>query len=104
DVLLHLAWSEGFGNAPLEAQAMGVPVVASDAGGLPENIADGVTGFIVPRRDPAAAAEKLALLARSPDLRARMGQAGRARVRAAFTLDRQIAAWVRLYGAVVAQP
>jgi len=44
DVFLHPSLSEGFCNAVLEAQAIGLPVVCSDAGGLPENILDGVTG------------------------------------------------------------
>lgn len=97
DVMLHLALHEGFCNAVIEAQAMGVPVVASDAGGLPENVADGVTGFIVPRRDSAAAAEKLLELAADPALRQRMGAAGRERAAQAFDLSQQIAAFVALY-------
>ena len=80
---------EGFCNAVIEAQAMELPVVTSDAGGLPENVEDGVTGFVVPRRNPAALADKLALLARDPALRRRLGCAGRARATARFDLDRQ---------------
>ena len=52
DVFLHAAVSEGFCNAVIEAQAMMLPVVCSDAGGLSENVVDGETGFVVPRRDP----------------------------------------------------
>ena len=48
-LFLHAAVSEGFCNAVLEAQAVGLPVVTTDADGLPENVADGVTGFVVPR-------------------------------------------------------
>jgi colanic acid/amylovoran biosynthesis glycosyltransferase len=97
DVFLHAAVSEGFCNAVIEAQAMALPVVCSDAGGLPENVADGETGFVVPRRDPQALAEKLALLAGDPDLRRRMGMAGRERVLRCFRLEDQISAFERLY-------
>jgi len=77
DIFLHAAVSEGFCNAVMEAQAMAMPVVCTDADGLPENVADGETGFIVPRRNAAALAEKLATLARDPALRRHIGEAGR---------------------------
>jgi colanic acid/amylovoran biosynthesis glycosyltransferase len=97
DVLLHGAVSEGFSNAVAEAQASGLPVVTSDAGGLPENAVDGVTAFVVPRRDPAALANKLQVLAEDPDLRARMGTAGRIRVEEHLTVDHQMDALGQLY-------
>jgi colanic acid/amylovoran biosynthesis glycosyltransferase len=101
DVFLHAAVSEGFCNAVMEAQAMMVPVVCSDAGGLGENVVDGETGFVVPRRDPDALAEKLIALARDPDLRQRFGEAGRARVCSRFRLDQQIDAFDQLYRQVL---
>lgn len=101
DVFLHAAVSEGFGNAVLEAQAMALPVVVSDADGLAENVADGVTGFVVPRRDPAALAAKLTQLARDPALRLRMGAAGRARVAERFRPLDEIAAFEALYRRVL---
>jgi colanic acid/amylovoran biosynthesis glycosyltransferase len=97
DILLHAAVSEGFCNAVLEAQAMQLPVVCSDAGGLVENVEDGVTGFVVPRRNPAALAEKVRQLCVDPALRRQMGQAGRARVQKMFNLPDQIAAFATLY-------
>ncbi|HEY3862554.1 MAG TPA: glycosyltransferase family 4 protein [Verrucomicrobiae bacterium] len=103
DVLLHASVSEGFGNAVIEAQAMGLPVVCSDAGGLSENVSDGETGFVTPRRDARALAEKLALLARDPGLRRRMGQAGRKRALERFQLAGQIEAFDRLYRGVLAE-
>lgn len=102
DVLLHPAVSEGFGNAVLEAQAMALPVVCSDADGLAENVADGVSGFVVPRREPAALATALARLAADPALRAQMGAAGRERVRREFRPTEQIAAFDRFYRDVLA--
>jgi len=102
DVFLHPAVSEGFCNAVLEAQAMRLPVVASDADGLAENVDDDRTGFVVPRRDPAAMAEKLALLAEDGPLRREMGGAGRARVERCFALPQQIGEFDRFFREVVA--
>ncbi len=102
DIFLHSAVSEGFCNAVMEAQAMGLPVVCTDAGGLPENVVDGVTGFVVPRRDPHALADKLALLARDPELRQRLGCAGRQRVLERFRLEDQLAKFEALYRQVLA--
>lgn len=102
DLFLHPAVSEGFCNAVLEAQAMRLPVVAGDADGLPENVDDGRTGFIVPRRDPAAMAEKLALLAEDGALRQAMGAAGRERVEHCFALPQQVAEFDRFFREVVA--
>jgi len=90
---------EPFGIVNLEAMACGVPIVASAVGGIPEIVEDGRTGFLVPFTpdgtplgapdDPEgfakAIAEKLALVVRSPELRQRMGDAGRARVEASFS-------------------
>ena len=90
DVLLHSAVSEGFCNAVIEAQSMELPVVCTDADGLRENVADGETGFVVPRRDPEALAAKLEVLARDPALRQRMGKAGRKRVLKNFRLSDQL--------------
>jgi D-inositol-3-phosphate glycosyltransferase len=72
---------ESFGMVALEAMACGVPVVASQVGGLAFLVRDGVTGFTVPVDDPLALAEKLELLITNPELRQRLGEqaAGQAR-------------------------
>ena len=97
DLLMHPSISEGFAVSVIEAQAMKLPVVCSDAEGLPENVADGVSGYVVPKRDPAALAERIERLARDPHLRTRMGEAGRERVLEHFTLDKQIDRFEELY-------
>lgn len=97
DVLVHAAVSEGFCNAVLEAQAMELPVVCSDADGLPENVADGVTGFVTRRRHPAEMAGRVLELARDAALRRRMGEAGRARVERQFRVEDQIRAFEEFY-------
>lgn len=102
DVFLHSSVSEGFCNAVMEAQAMALPVVCTDAGGLSENVADEETGFIVPRREPRPLAERLSLLGRKPELRQQMGQAGRRRVLAEFRAEKQISEFDRLFRRVTA--
>lgn len=97
DVFLHAATSEGFCYAVVEAQAMELPVVTSDADGLPENVADGETGFVVPRRDARALADALVRLAKDTELRTRMGRAGRRRALSEFTVDREIDGFEALY-------
>ena len=97
DIFLHASLSEGFCNAVQEAQAMQIPVVCSDAGGLSENVEDGETGFVVPRRDAHALAEKIMLLARDPELRRKMGEAGRRRIQEHFQIGDQIRRFEEIY-------
>jgi glycosyltransferase involved in cell wall biosynthesis len=104
DVCLHPAISEGFCVSVIEAQSMGLPVVCTDADGLSENIADGVTGFVVGRRDAAALTERLAQLAADPALRERMGRAATRRACERFGFDRQIGELETLYHAALALP
>lgn len=104
DVMVHAALHEGFCNAVIEAQAMELPVVTTDAGGLPENVSHGETGFVVPTRDPEAMATRIIELAREPTLRSRFGRAGRMRALARFDLDRQAEAFVALYEHLHALP
>lgn len=102
DALLHSSVSEGIPTVVLEAMACGVPVVVSDCGGVREAVTDGVEGFVVPKREPRAAAEALLRLSRDPALRAAMGRAGRDRVLAGFSLSRQTDAFEALYRELVA--
>ncbi|MDQ3889807.1 MAG: glycosyltransferase, partial [Actinomycetota bacterium] len=102
DVCLHAAVSEGFCVSVIEAQAMGLPVVCTDADGLSENVEDGVTGFVVTKRDSRALAERLAELARDAGLRHRMGAAGRRRAEEQFDLSRQLDGLESLYRAALA--
>ncbi|WP_224390800.1 glycosyltransferase family 4 protein [Pseudonocardia sp. ICBG1293] len=74
---------EGLGIVLLEAAASGLPVVAGDSGGAPETVEDGVTGHVVPGRDVAAVADRVADLLGDPVRATAMGRAGRARVRRA---------------------
>lgn len=97
DVCLHAAVSEGFCVSVIEAQAMGLPIVCTDADGLAENVADGVTGFVVPRREPGALTSRLVELAADPELRLRLGKAARERAERLFDLPRQLDGLESLY-------
>ncbi len=68
--------SESFGVAALEAQACGVPVIASAIGGLHETIIDKKTGYLIPPKDPAAIAEKILFLCQNPKIRLSMSESG----------------------------
>jgi glycosyltransferase involved in cell wall biosynthesis len=81
DVVLAVPWYEPFGITPLEAMACGRPVVATAVGGLVDSVADGVTGDLVPPRDPAALGEVLAALLADDERRSRYGAAGVKRAR-----------------------
>lgn len=84
-------------RAVLEAMAAGRPVIASDIGGLPEEIADGMNGFLVPAGDPDALASGILNLLRDADLRRRMGREAASVAAARFSLDAHAAQVARLY-------
>ena len=93
--------SELLGLAALEAMACARPVIVTRAGSLPELVADGETGFIVPPRDLAALRSKIELLLGDPALQARMGAAGRARVEKVFTWEQSARRGLELYRKVM---
>jgi len=80
--------SEGIPTTVEEAMALGIPVVAADVGGVREVVDDGVTGFLVPSRDPEALVAATEPLLDDPARRRRMGEAARLRAEADFNLDR----------------
>ena len=81
---------EGLGTSLLDAMAFALPVVATAAGGIPEAVEDGVTGCIVPARDPAALAGALASVLEDEERRRALGAAGRRRFLERFTADHMV--------------
>ena len=99
DVVCQMSrWEEMFGYVNVEAMATGKPLVGTRVGGIPEIIDDGVTGFLVERRDSTAMAARIIELLRDPELRSRMGEAGRLTVCRRFNLKRNVAQLMELYG------
>ena len=82
---------EGIPNSMLEAMATGLPVVATLHGGIPEAVQDGVSGFLVPERDPQALAAALKRLVLSPGLLRQMGMQASQSVHAEFEHSRAVA-------------
>ena len=88
--------TESFGLVALEAQSLGTPVVAAAVGGLTEIVVDGVTGVLVPDRDPRRYADAIASVLRDHELRLSMGEAGRDRA-SQFTWTRAVDRLVAIY-------
>ncbi|MBU2964978.1 glycosyltransferase [Amphritea sp. 2_MG-2023] len=100
-VALSRADSESFGVAVIEAGAAGCPVVVSNAGGLPEVTLDGVTGFVVPRENPTAAADAIYKLVLDFNLRVKMGRAGASHVAENYDWQTCVEIMKSLYSKVI---
>jgi glycosyltransferase involved in cell wall biosynthesis len=100
DIHVSASHSEGFPNNILEAMAAGLPVVATNVGGVPEQVLHGVTGLLAPARNPVALSEAMSALARDPKRRAILGREGRQRVEREFTIERSVAGFEKVYANV----
>jgi N-acetyl-alpha-D-glucosaminyl L-malate synthase BshA len=101
DVFLLPSELESFGLSALEAQACAVPVVGSDAGGLPEVVKHAETGFLLPVGDVEGMAARTLDLLKDRELRREMGQAGRRRAESLFGADRVVSQYERAYERVL---
>ena len=97
DVVCLTSDTEALPLAVLEAMAGARPVVATDVGGVSDAVVHDVTGFLVPPGDAGAIARAVTTLAADPPLVARLGQGGRERYEAFFTLDRMVDAHLDLF-------
>ena len=97
DVLLQPSASESFGLASLEALSCGVPVVASDVGGLPEVVEHGKCGYLYEVGDAGAMAEASVEIMTDPELRKRLSTAARARAVENFDVSRIAQQYLDLY-------
>ncbi|MDW8381084.1 MAG: glycosyltransferase family 4 protein [Verrucomicrobiota bacterium] len=94
---------EGLPLSVLEAMRAGLPVVASDVGGTREAVLDGETGFLIPRGDVVTLQDRLMRLITDPELRLRMGRAGRRRYEQYFTLEQMVEKTWEVYRKVLAR-
>jgi len=101
DVFVLTTNYEGFPISILEAMRAGLPVIATDVGGVGEAVIDSVTGYLVPRGDSKAVQERIEILAENPELRRKMGEAGRNRFLEHFTSQEMINKTFSLYKEVL---
>jgi glycosyltransferase involved in cell wall biosynthesis len=97
DAMILPSINEGTPVSAIEALAAGRPVVATRVGGVPDVVREGEDGFLVEPGDVDALAERLARLAADPELRERLGAAGRARVIPRYSVERLVDDVDRLY-------
>jgi colanic acid/amylovoran biosynthesis glycosyltransferase len=102
DVFLLPSLSEGLSNSALEAMAMELPIVSTNAGGMAEAIRDRVDGLLVSTRNPAEMADRVKVLLDNSTLRKEMGESGRRRVKEQFNLSRQISCFIEKYEGLLA--
>ena len=101
DVGVLATYTEGISNSIMEYMALSKPVVATDGGGTRETVIDGVTGYLVPQRDPTALAEKIEYLLDNPAVAQRMGVEGKKFLEREFSLEQLTAKTLSLYESVV---
>jgi glycosyltransferase involved in cell wall biosynthesis len=101
EIGLLCSHEEGFSNALLEYMAARLPVVATDVGGNAEAVIDGVTGLLVPAKNPGALARAILHLVHDPAERKRMGTAGRTRVQQNFSLEACLNGYEVLYRSIM---
>jgi glycosyltransferase involved in cell wall biosynthesis len=101
DLFVLASREEGLGTSLLDAQALGLPLAATRAGGIPEVIAHRRNGLLVPARDAGALADALLELAGDADLRRRLGERARQDV-ARFSVDATVDAYLDLYRSLMA--
>jgi len=104
DLFAMSSVTEGLGTSLLDAMACSRAIVATRAGGIPEIVDDGRSGILVGIRDHAAMADAIVALLQDETRRRQMGEAGLARVRARFTVDRMVAQTAAAYERVVGRP
>jgi L-malate glycosyltransferase len=92
---------ESFGVSAVEAQACGVPVVATNVGGLPEVVLDGETGYLIPSKDPAALADKLLYLYKDSSEREKLGRNGRDHVINHYDWEENSKRMIDIYNEIV---
>lgn len=102
DVGILCSHQEGFANAILEGMATRLPMIVTDVGGNSEAVTDGVTGIVVPPKDPKRLSDAIVRLAQTPSMRSAYGAAGRQRITERFKMDHCVALHDQLYRELLA--
>jgi glycosyltransferase involved in cell wall biosynthesis len=97
DLVVHPAYREGMGVSLLQASLAEVPIVATLVGGIPEAVKDGLTGLLVPPKDPERLAEAIIELLKDPERRRQFGQSGRQWVEEGFSAERMVEGNLAVY-------
>jgi glycosyltransferase involved in cell wall biosynthesis len=97
ELLVHPALIEGLGVSLLQAASAGLPIVASDAGGMPEAVRHGVNGLLVPPGHVSALGDAIGRLLDEPAMARRMGQSGARLMQDEFSVERMVADNLALY-------
>lgn len=103
DVFVFPTLDEAFGLVNLEAMQFGLPIVSTREGGIPEVVVDGKTGFLVEKGDCETLAKKIEILLNEPDLRLKMGAAGKARYNEFFTVEKFEERIVEIFNSLIGQ-
>ncbi len=97
DIFILTSISEGLPNTLLEAMSVGLPVVATTVGGIPEVVRTSKEGFLVEPRNPRGLAKPLEQLLQSSELRESIGRAGQRRIRSHFSLEKMVCEYENMY-------
>ncbi|MDD2724995.1 MAG: TIGR03088 family PEP-CTERM/XrtA system glycosyltransferase [Methylovulum sp.] len=103
DIFVLPSLAEGISNTILEAMACGLPVIATEVGGNPELVVDGVTGWLVPANDPEAMADKILAYVHNPETLRQHGSQGHQRVLQNFSLTAMVANYQAVYDSLCLQ-
>ena len=98
DIFSFLSWdTEGFGQVMVEAQAMGIPVIGTNIGGIPETFEDGATGMLIPSKNSELLAQVLISLLSDRELLKTMGQKASEFVHKNFSLSNMVNGVIKVY-------
>jgi sugar transferase (PEP-CTERM/EpsH1 system associated) len=101
DLFVLPSLAEGISNTILEAMACGLPVIATQVGGNPELVEEGITGNLIPAANPGALAEAMIPYLLKPGLSANRGRAGRIRTESQFSLETMVDRYMQVYDQVL---
>ena len=101
DIYVQPSFHEAFGITIAEAMFSGLPVIASNVGGIPEVVKDGETGILVPPQDPKALSEAIITLIQNPEMARTMGEKGREVAASKFSGERYARDMENLYASLI---